>query len=68
MYPQEDFSAVLSDEELKDIKIEYNFNLDDAKLNSVVGEIKIFLKKDLIKTIKLITMNKIDKMIEADLI
>ncbi|MBR1987621.1 MAG: D-alanyl-D-alanine carboxypeptidase [Clostridia bacterium] len=68
MYPEEDFDIVLSQNELDEIKIEYNFNGNKAEINSVVGEIKIFLKKDLIKTIKLITMNKIDKMIEADLL
>ena len=68
MYPEEDFNMILSDNELKDIKIEYNYNVDNATLGAVVGEIKIFLKKDLIKTVKLITMNKIDKMIEADLL
>ncbi len=68
MYPEEDFSMVIGENEQDDIKIEYEFNTDNAKVDSVVGEIKIFFKKDLIKTIKLITMNKIDKMIEADLI
>lgn len=68
MYPEEDFSMVIGENELDDIKIEYDFNTDNAKINSIVGEIKIFFKKDLIKTIKLITMNKIDKMIEADLL
>ena len=39
--------------------------LDNAKEGDEVGEIKVFFKKDLLKTIKLVTMNKIDKLIDS---
>ena len=37
--------------------------LDNAKEGDNVGEIKIFYDKHLIKTLKLFTMNKIDKLL-----
>jgi len=64
LYAEEDFYYPLSDEEMKDIKLEYIVTLDNAGVGDVVGEIKIFFKKDLIKSVKLVTMNKIDKLFE----
>lgn len=65
LYAQEDFYYPLSPEEIKDVKIEYNVKLNSAKEGDQVGEIKVFFKKDLLKTIKLVTMNKIDKLIDS---
>jgi len=66
LYAEEDFYYPLAKGEIKDVKIEYNVQLDDAEENECVGEIKVFFKKDLLKTIKLYTMNKIDKLIDSN--
>ena len=66
LYAEEDFYYPLSEDEINDIKIKYDVKLDNAKENECVGEIKVFFKKDLLKTIKLFTMNKIDKLIESE--
>lgn len=65
LYAEEDFYYPLKNSEFDDIKLEYNVKLDNAKEGDNVGEIKVFLKNDLIKTIKLFTMNKIDKLIDS---
>ena len=65
LYAEEDFYYPLAVGELEDIRIEYSVKLDNAKENECVGEIKVFFKKDLLKTIKLFTMNKIDKLIDS---
>ena len=44
---------------------ELQYKLDNAKEGDVVGEIKVFFENDLQKTIKLVTMNKIDKLIDS---
>ena len=64
LYAEEDFYYPLSEEEVKDIKLEYKVMLNNAKEGDIVGEIKIFFQKDLIKSVKLVTMNKIDKLFE----
>ena len=66
LYPEEDFFYPISEVEKDKIKLEYAVKLDDAKLGDIVGEIKVFFENDLLKTIKLVTMNKIDKLIEID--
>lgn len=68
VYPEEDFYMVLKQGEEKDLVLEYNYSTENSNIKEVVGEIKIFFKKDLIKTVKLVTMNKIDKLSEADLL
>jgi len=65
LYSEEDFCYPLSSGELQNIRIEYNVKLDNAKVGDQVGEIKVFLKNDLLKTIKLVTINKIDKLIDS---
>jgi len=65
LYTEEDFYYPLAYGEMNDLKLEYNVELDDAKVGGCVGEIKIFFKNDLIKTLKLYTMNKIDKLINS---
>ncbi len=65
LYAEEDFYYPLMPSERKDLRLEYNVELDDAKKGDNVGEIKVFFKNDLIKTIKLFTMNKIDKLIDS---
>jgi len=66
LYPEEDFRYPLLDEEIQDLALKYNVKLDDAKEGDCVGEIQVFFKKDLIKTIKLYTMNKIDKLVDSN--
>ena len=66
LYTEEDFYYPLAYGEMNDLKLEYNVELDDAKEGDQVGEIKIFFKNDLIKTLKLFTMNKIDKLIDSN--
>lgn len=65
LYADEDFSYPLMDDELDKLKLEYFVKLDDAKEGDEVGEIKIFFDNHLIKTLKLFTMNKIDKLIDS---
>ena len=66
LYTNEDFCYPLRDEELEKLTLEYKVELDNAKVDDEVGEIKVFLDKHLIKTIKLFTMNKIDKLIDSN--
>lgn len=63
LYTAEDFYYPLSNEEYNDLKLTYSVDLDDAKSGDCVGKIDIFLKNNLIKSLKLYTMNKIDKLI-----
>ena len=65
LYTNEDFYYPLKNGESEKIKIKYNITLNDAKERENVGEIQIFFENDLIKTLKLYTMNKIDKLIDA---
>ena len=65
MYTNEDFYYPLKNSEEEKIKIKYNITLNDAKEGENVGEIQIFFENNLIKTLKLYTMNKIDKLIDA---
>ena len=65
LYANEDFYYPLKDGEIDKLKLECKVQLDDAKEGDEVGEIKVFLDKHLIKTIKLYTMNKIDKLIDS---
>ncbi len=64
LYTEEDFYYPLCYGELNDLRLEYNVFLDNAKVGDNVGEIKIFFNNHLIKTLKLFTMNKIDKLID----
>ncbi|MBO5954833.1 MAG: D-alanyl-D-alanine carboxypeptidase [Clostridia bacterium] len=66
LYAEEDFSYPLMNNEMDKLRLEYNVKLDSAKEGEQVGEIKVFFENDLLKTIKLVTMNKIDKLIESD--
>jgi len=66
LYAEEDFYYPLRKDEFKDLRLEYNVSLNSAEVNEEVGEIKVFFKNHLIKTIKLFTMNKIDKLINED--
>ncbi len=65
LYTNEDFNYPLKYGEEEKIKIKYNITLNDAKIGENIGEIQIFFENDLIKTLKLYTMNKIDKLIDA---
>ena len=64
LYADEDFYFPLTDEEKNALRLEYNVELNGAKEGDQVGEINIFLNKHLIKTVKLFTMNKIDKLFD----
>ena len=66
LYAEEDFYYPLRKDEFKDLRLEYNVSLNSAEVNEEVGEIKVFFKNHLIKTIKLFTMNKIDKLINEE--
>lgn len=65
LYTQEDFYYPLKSGEEKNIKLTYNVKLDNAQANEEVGEIKVFYNNHLIKTLKLYTINKIDKLIDS---
>ena len=66
LYAEEDYYYPLNEEEKDNLILKYNVQLDNAKENDCVGEIKIFLNNCLLKTIKLFTMNKIDKLINNE--
>ena len=66
LYTQQDFYYPLRDGEIDNIKIKYNVKLDDANINAEVGEIKIYFDKYLIKTLKLYTINKIDRLVDSN--
>lgn len=65
LYAEEDFFYPLAENEMDKLRLEYNVKLDNAKEGDLVGEIKVFYEKDLLKSIKLVTMNKIDKLIDS---
>ena len=64
LYTDEDFYYPLAYGEENNLSLQYSVVLDDAKNDEMVGEIKIFFNKHLIKTLKLFTINKIDKLID----
>ena len=66
LYAEEDFYYPIKESEKDNLKLEYSVKLDNAKAGDIVGEIKVFFENDLLKTIKLVTMNKIDKLIESE--
>lgn len=66
LYADEDFYYPLTESEKNDLVLKYNVRLDETKENDQVGEINIFFNNHLIKTIKLFTMNKIDKLIDSE--
>lgn len=66
LYANQDFYYPLTDEEKSNVIIKYSINVKQANQGEQVGEINIFFKNDLIKTLKLYTMNKIDKLIESN--
>ena len=66
LYAEEDFSYPIMKGEEDKLKLEYSVKLDNASVGDIVGEIKVFFENDLIKTIKLVTMNKIDKLIDSN--
>ncbi len=65
LYAEDDFYFPMQVNELNNLRLEYNVQLNDAKVGDIVGEIKVFFENDLIKTLKLYTMNKIDKLIDS---
>lgn len=65
LYAEEDFYYPITKNEENQLRLDYSVKIDNAKEGDVVGEIKVFLKNDLLKTIKLVTINKIDRLIES---
>ena len=65
LYADEDFYYPLTKSEKNNLQLEYNVKLENAREGDLVGEIKVFLDKHLIKTVKLYTMNKIDKLLDS---
>ena len=66
LYAEEDFCYPIMADEMNKLRLEYSVKLDNAKEGDIVGEIKVFFENDLLKTIKLVTMNKIDKLIDSE--
>lgn len=65
LYTEEDFYFPLAQNEFKNLKLLCNVKLDNANKGDNVGEIQIFFNEQLIKSLKLFTMNKIDKLIDS---
>lgn len=65
LYAEEDFYYPIMKGEEDKLKLEYSVKLDNASVGDIVGEIKVFFENNLIKTIKLVTINKIDKLIDS---
>ncbi len=66
LYSDEDFYYPLKPEEFGQLRLDYSVSLDDAVSGSEVGEINIFLSNQLIKTLKLYTINKVDKLLDSN--
>ena len=66
LYTDEDFFYPIAIGEEDKIRLEYNVQLKDAKVGDNVGEIRVFFDNHLIKTLKLYTMNKIDKLMDSN--
>ena len=64
IYPENDFYYPLKENEKDKVEVKYNIEKSTAEDGEVVGNIEIFYDNQLIKTLKLYTMNKIDKLIE----
>ena len=64
LYAEEDFCYPLRKDEKEKIQIKYTINKDNAEENECVGEIQVFFDNQLLKTLKLFTMNKIDKLFD----
>ncbi len=65
LYTDEDFYYPMLKSEKNKVSLKYNVSLDDRLEDESVGEVQIFIENDLIKTMKLYTMNKIDKLIDS---
>lgn len=68
LYANEYFYYPLKDNEKDKIKVKYTINKTSANENEEVGFIEVFYDNQLIKTLKLYTMNKIDKLIESNIL
>lgn len=66
LYTDQDFYYPLQIGEEDNLRLEYSVKLKDAKQGDNVGEIKVFFNNHLIKTLKLYTMNKIDKLVDSN--
>ena len=64
IYPENDFYYPLKENEKDKVEVKYNIEKSTAEDGEVVGNIEIFYDNQLIKSLKLYTMNKIDKLIE----
>jgi len=66
LYTDEDFEYPLQENEFDKLKLEYKVCLDNAHAGSEVGKIDISLDNRLLKSLKLFTINKIDKLIDSN--
>lgn len=66
LYTDQDFYYPLKANEFNKLKIEYDVELNDAGEGEEVGKINILLDNRLLKTLKLFTINKIDKLIDSE--
>ena len=64
LYTSEDFEYPLKESEFNRLKLEYIVCLDNAYAGGEVGKIDISLDNCLLKSLKLYTINKIDKLID----
>ncbi len=66
LYTDEDYYYPLAKGEFEKLRLEYNVSLDTATEGDEVGKIDIFFDNCLLKSLKLYTMNKIDKLIDSN--
>lgn len=65
LFTNEDFYYPLTEKEKSNLTLKYSVSLEDRSENESVGEVEIYIENNLIKTLKLYTMNKIDKLIDS---
>ena len=64
LYAGDNFYFPVRHNEYDDITLKYNVKLEDAKSGQEVGKIEVYFDNQLINSVKLFTMNKIDKFLD----
>lgn len=64
LYAGDNFYFPVRRNEYDDITLKYNVKLEDAKAGQEVGKIEVYFDNQLINSVKLFTMNKIDKFLD----
>lgn len=64
LFAEKNFYYPLKQAEIEDITLKYSVKLDNAFEGAQVGKIDIFLNNHLLNSVKLFTMNKIDKFLD----